>query len=192
MTHPERGSAMAKKTGNTEAPALPTMTPETTDNKTDNKPTVHTPAAPVSSPPAPTAEAPGGVKLAVAIREGFAEIPAALNSSNRDATGDLKAWIKAKYPHLADSIESPSFGSTLSVMRKKQGGPGAANGTPARKSTVSNGEPTLTDLMSAKALAESLDMKPATLAELVGKLVEFGDMAGLSKCLTVLTELTGK
>lgn len=54
----------------------------------------------------------------------------------------------------------------------------------------SGGEPTVTDLMHARKLAEDVGLTPVKLLELVGKLSRFGDLATLTSCLEALIELS--
>ena len=54
----------------------------------------------------------------------------------------------------------------------------------------SSGDPTLTDLMNARKVAEDVGMSPAKLLELVEKLNKFGDLHTLTTCLDALVELS--
>ncbi|MBA4186590.1 MAG: hypothetical protein C0467_01090 [Planctomycetaceae bacterium] len=51
-------------------------------------------------------------------------------------------------------------------------------------------EPTLSDLMNARKVAEEVGMSPEKLLDLVGKLSKFGDHDTLTACLEALVELS--
>lgn len=157
-------------------------------------------AAPEDTSTAPVAaeeSSVAAVGLTEAIREARADLG---DDRSRDATSTIKSWIIAKYPALQTKVESPSFNSTLSGMRKKDsaGSDTESNGAPRlpRERTapatapVPSG-PSLADLLAAKAVATELKMKPPELLELVEKLKTVGSLDTLSACLKGLEKLSG-
>jgi len=56
------------------------------------------------------------VGVSDAIRAGLKKFG---NEAGKEVTNKLKAWIVEQYPHLSDKVETTTFASTLSSLRKK-------------------------------------------------------------------------
>jgi len=161
----------------------------------DAKPGTEKAAPKASPPPAPAAIATEAVGLSDAIREGFGALPDTIDS-NRDATAALKAWIVQNHPTLKDKVESPTFGSTLSQLRKKAGGIVQTRGVPSAPSSngsTNDNNPTMQDMEKALAVCEQqLEMTPGEVLKVVKVLNSFGSGKLLENSLRALMKFRGE
>lgn len=111
-----------------------------------------------------------------------------VESLGRDAVSDDAVRDSLKRDYKGIELSASTLKQYVYAARKKLGWVKARGG--AASSTRSGVEPTLTDLMNARKLAESVDMTPEKLLDLVHTLSNFGDTETLTACLEALVELS--
>ena len=97
------------------------------------------------------------------------------------------AFLLAKEKQLNSLVSS--------AKKKVSGGGGGGDGEVKQRVTTSSSrsssEPTITQLMEARAVCQRLSMKPSDLQTLVSQLVGVGDLTTLDTCLQTLVTLSG-
>ncbi len=106
----------------------------------------------------------------------------------RDSVSDEAVRDILKREYKGVDLSPSTLKQYIYAARKKLGWV-KSRGTGAGGAKGSD-EPTLTDLMNARKVAEAVGMTPEKLLELVSKLSKFGNPSTLTVCLEALVELS--
>ena len=106
----------------------------------------------------------------------------------RDTVSDDSVRDALKRDYKGIELSPSTLKQYVYAARKKLGWVKARGGAAA--AARGGDEPTLTDLMNARKLAEEVGMSPEKLLDLVHTLTTFGDLDTLTACLEALVELS--